>query len=240
MFGLNFLLESGDPIGRPIALNLLLREGTNANRAIAFRLLAMHLHADADTDECEVVRGGLYDTDVFVRAAAAMCAGASGDEDLARRAIAAVDITEGEVALAAAKGLSAGLGQSDRHLFPALEAAFERVHRRRLASNDETFVYTEAYLLRAVGHATSGSRGTSEVQRMALRALFDAEHHRPVLITGLELLEQSTPDEGLTADLRWPAEMVRDLAMVLGVDDREVQQRALRLLVRGAASGTTA
>lgn len=239
LLGLQYLLESRDPVGRTVAIQLLMGEDSATHRAIALRLLAIHLNGDADSEEREVVRSALYDTDSFVRVAATQCAGASGDDDLTNRALSALRDPDVDVVLAAAVGLSIGLSAKDRHRFPALDAAFDTVHRQRLKEPTESIARAEAYLLRAIGKISTGPQGSGSIQKIGLRALFDAENFRPILVTALDLLDAATPAD-LPDAARWEPEQVRSLALLLSSSDREVRHRALDLVVRGAARGNDA
>lgn len=238
VLGLHYLQESRDARARGLAVHLLMREPESPHRAIALRIIAQHLNRDADADETALIRSGLYDTDSFVKGAAFEAAGRSGVADLIDRAIDALSDRDPEFVHAAARGLSRGLAESERHLFPRLSDAFETLHRRRLNQNDDLSARCEAYLLRAFGRVIgTTTAGADTARHAALRALFDAEAHQPVLITALDLLEQTTPAEGLPEAQRWPAERVRDLAMLLGHPERDVRMRVLSLITRGAAAG---
>ncbi len=238
ILGLQYLLDSQDPTARSIAGLLLLRENDSPLRAVALRIVAQHLNMDADADEVALILTGTYDSDPFVRLAAMECAGKSGDDDLVDRAVLGLRNKDIEIAQSCARGLAQGLSVNDRHHFPQLIEAFDSVHRRRISSRDETSVRTEAYLLRAIGKVIGElPNGDTQIQHIALKGLFDAEDLRPILVTALDLLEQATPATGVPATQRWPAELIRDLAMLASSSDREVRSRALHLLVRGAKPG---
>lgn len=238
ILGLQYLLDSQDPAARGIARFLLMRESDSPLRAVALRIIAQHLNGDADSDEAALIRTATFEADPFVRLAAMECAGLSGDPDLTDRAVLGLRDRDPEIAASCSRGLARSLTTSDRHHFPQLLEAFDSVHRRRLSSRDDTSVRTEAYILRAIGKVVGDlPNGDSQIQQVALKALFDAEDLRPILVTALDLLEQATPTKGVPPTQRWSADKIRDLAMLASSSDREVRTRTLHLLVRGAQPG---
>lgn len=235
--GLHFLGEVNDGRARLIAGRFLEREPQSPHRAIAMSVIARHLAQDADEAEKALIRASFYDTDHFMRVTGVECAALSGDEELIQRAVDALFKPELEAIHAAARGLSKGLGPRNRALFPKLLEAFDRIHKRRLKEYSDLLIRGEAYLVRAINRLIEpGALGLSQARNVALRSLFDADHHRPLLITGLELLETTTPNV-LPADQRWDATQTRALAALLDSSDRQIRDRALELIHRGGAKG---
>ena len=236
--GLYVLREINDPRARLVAGRVLEREPNSDHRAIALAILAQHLKADADAAEIELIRANIFDSDPFVRVSSLECAALSGDLDLVQRAVESLFVRDTEALLSSARGLSRGLTAQMRSLFPRLSEAFDVVHRRRLAESDDRLVRAEAYLVRAISRlVVPGSLGLTQAREIALRALFDASEHKPLAVTGLELLESSTPDP-LSADIRFSVEHTRSLGLLLDVPSREVRDRALKMLWYGAAKNT--
>lgn len=238
--GLHLLRELDDPRARLVAGRFLEREPQSEHRAVAFSILTRHLDADADSAELELIRSTAYDTDPFVRLASVECAALSGDEDLIRRAVEALFHRDLETVHAAARGLSKGLRPTMRMMFPRLVEAFDRLHRMRLKDSSDLVVRSEAFVVRATNRLVApGALGLTQARDVALRALFDSADRRPLVITGLELLESTTPDV-LASDLRWNTEHTRSLASLLDTPDRAIRDRTLTLLWRGGASGVDA
>lgn len=241
IYGLRMLQRLRDPRARGVAVALLTRSPENADiRAVATRLMAAHLAGDADDNEAEIIRSLSYDDDRFVRMAASEASGASGKADLVSRALQVVSSgRDADQIQAAARGLSLGLSSRDRGRFPDLSDAFATVHNIRVQSDDPAWAEAEAYLLRAIRRLVEGQNfGQKQAQTIALRALHDAAEKRPLVVTGIELLETSTPEDGLESDARWSRDQAISLVEVLeSAQDADIVRRTLELMVRGVPDG---
>jgi HEAT repeat protein len=239
--GLEYMLESNDPRARSAARRHALSNDSPSELAICLRILSDHIRGDATEDELAVIRGALYNTDSFVQLAALEAAGVSGDDTLIERAVDATRNSDMDRRYAAAAGLSVGLRPEHRKFLPDLIEAVGLANARRLAVVSDDTVRIEAYLIRAIHRVVSeGGFGTSQAQEVALTSLEGALDMRPLVVTALELLDDTTPEEGYDEDRRWPTDATRRLADLLAHPDDAIRDRTLNLLLRGAPSGLNA
>ncbi len=233
--GLEFMLATDDPRARGVARRQAMGTETSSELAICLRILNQFLEADATDDELATIRGALYHEDNFVKLAAIEAAGRSGDATLIERAVDATRDHDMERRHAAARGLSFGLSPSFRKVLPDLMHAFGLANARRLAVTTDDTVRIEAYIVRAIRLIVQeGGFGTTQAQEVALTALEGALDCKPLLVTSLELLDVTTPQEGFPKDRRWEAELARNLVELLQHPDDAVRDRVLTLLMRGA------
>lgn len=238
--GLEYMLESANPKARGVARRLGMGAETPAERAVCLRILTAHLDDDASDDELAIIRGGLYDADPFVQLAALEAAGASGNDTLIERAVDATRDGDMERRYAASRGLSLGLTPRHRKVLPDLIEAFGLANARRLARVTDDTIRIEAYLVRAIRRVVEeGGFGTTQAQEAALTALEGAATHRPLVVTALELLDVTTPEEGFDEGRRWSRGSARHLVETLSHPETDVRDRVLSLLLRGAPSGMT-
>ena len=236
--GLEVMLETDDPRARQVARHHAVSADDAAEKAICLRILVRHIRGDANEDELSIIRGALYDPDPFVQLAALEAAGVSGDDTLIERAVDATRDKNMERRFAAARGLSLGLTPDQRRVLPDLLQAFELANARRLAVFTEDTVKVEAYIVRAIRRVVEeGGFGTSQAQEIALTALEGATPHMPLIVTALELLDVTTPEDGFDEDRRWEHDLARNLGDLLAHHDDDVRGRALNLLMRGAPKG---
>ncbi len=232
--GLELLLELDDPRAREVARRHATATDGPDERAICLRIMNRWMRHDVTDEELDLIRGALYDMDEFVQVAALEAAGLSGDPTLIERAVDATRDNNMERRFAAARGLSIGLTPDNRRVLPDLIQAFSLANARRLAVFNEDTVKVEAYVVRAIHRVVAeGGFGTSQAQEVALTALEGAADNRPLLVTALELLDDTTPEEGFDEDRRWDHESARHLGEVLQHADDDVRDRALDLLLRG-------
>ncbi len=238
--GLQVLYELADPRARGVVTTLLQSKTTEAERALALRILGHALNGDANEDEIDVIGASLMDSDEYVVAAGMLAAGGSGDITLMEKALKGVAHRSPEVRLAAAKGLASGANTSARAIFPKLEDLVKQAQQRRLRDESDVNVRTEAYLLRTISKTLGDSSlGAAKAQQIALRALLDARDKRPLVITALELLNQTTPEDGLREDDRWHRQMILGLVDLIEIEETDLRNRAMDLLVRGGPKRAT-
>lgn len=236
--GLEYMLESSDPRARAAARRYAMGAEKPAETAICLRILSDHIRGDATDDELAIIRGALYDADPFVQLAALEAAGVSGDGTLIERAVDTTRDADMDRRYAAAAGLAVGLSPEHRKFLPDLIEAVGLANARRLAVVSDDTVRIEAYLIRAIHRVVSeGGFGTSQAQEVALTSLEGALELRPLVVTALELLDNTTPEEGYDEDRRWPSDATRRLAGLLSHPEDDIRDRTLDLLMRGAPSG---
>ncbi|MFB6262435.1 MAG: HEAT repeat domain-containing protein [Bradymonadaceae bacterium] len=239
--GLRLLQRIDDPRAREVAVEHFRATESDAARAAALRILAEHLEGDVEAEEREAIDRGLSSRDDFVQPAAETAAGASGDPDLTRRALKAVDSDDPPRASNAAEGLAAA--GIDRSLVPKALDALENLHRRRLGSAGEDrrkWVRAEAFLLRALAAPGAGSPDPDRLVRAGLRSLEDAAEDRPIVVTALELLHAALPSDGLPEDQRIEGPALEPLFELVHHSQTGIRNRALDLLERCAAAGEPA
>lgn len=236
MRGLRVLQKLDDPRARQVALRKYGSARSDATRAVCLRLLGQHLEGDATDDEVELFRRGLNSSDPFIEMAALRAAGKSGDSQLMREAIEAVESTDLSRAKTAAQGLAEGFGPETGRMFPDLLDAFHVIHRHRQNDDDPEYPQIEAYLLRALERAVSGGGvGTSDAREAALGALTDADELRPVLVNAVRLLDRLVADDGLPSHERWNEPAVESLLGILRHSDENIARKALELTERAVA-----
>jgi hypothetical protein len=227
--GLQLLQKLDDPRGRAVARRLALGTSDPDKLAIALRVVARFVEADATDEERELTKLALYNEDRFVRLAALGMAGASGDRELMERAVAAASDPDPVVASTAAEALARGTSPRDRRILPELIDAARRSLQSREGDTEEA-VRTRAYLLRAMRNVVrEGGFGVGDAQQMALD-LLAVEDARPIVVTGLELLETTTR----TGAGAIPQNRAIALADFLGYDERSIRDRAFDVLERAA------
>jgi HEAT repeat protein len=238
LIGLQVLQRLDDPRARKAATQYFYYTDDDTRRAICLRIVGAHLAGDADEDERAMLRDALRSGDEFVRLAALAAAGASGDEELVRRALGALRDRDPVDVATAAEALSRGMHAGLRRLTPEVFDALGDVRRRRLRHQEREIVVSEAYLLRALVELLSGGGlGTSEAQRQALASLEESRSLRPIVVTALDLLDEVTPEEPLEPERRWGASETRHLVELIDHPDEEIRWRVIDLLHRGAPSG---
>lgn len=233
--GLEYMLKSDDPRARGVARRQAMGTDTTDELAICLRILNQHVNGDATEDELAVIRGAMYHEDNFVRLAALEAAGRSGDGTLIERAVDFTRDADMDRRHAAARGLSYGLSSEYRKVLPDLMQAFDLANARRLAVVTDDTVRIEAYIVRAIRRIIEeGGFGTAQAQEIALTALEGAVEHKPLVVTSLELLDATTPEDGYPDDRRWDPELARNLVELLHHPEDDVRDRALSLIWRGA------
>lgn len=230
--GLQLLQRIDDPRVRGVALRKAQSTPDPDQLAIALRILASQIEGDATEDELSQAKLALYSEDRFVRLAALGVAGASGDRELMRRAAASAGDSDPVVAATAAEALARGTTDSDRRLLPELIDAARSSFRSPEGESEEA-VRTRAYLMRAMRNlVSSGGFGVGDAQRLALD-LLAVEDARPIVVTGLELLDVTTRNGGGEVAV----DRVVPLAEYLGHDDPSIRRRAFEVLERAAPEG---
>ena len=233
--GLEYLLESDDSRARGVARRHAMNLDSTAELAICLRVLNQYIDGDASEDELAIIRGALYHEDNFVRLAALEGAGRSGDATLIDRAVDATRDADMDRRHAAARGLSLGLSPEHRRVLPDLMQAHDLANARRLAVVTDDTVRIEAYIVRGIRRIVeAGGFGTSQAQEVALTALEGSMAHKPLIVTALELLDVTTPPQGLPQDRRWDEDLCRNLVELLGHPEVDIRDRVLSLLHRGA------
>lgn len=239
VIGLQVLLGLDDERARDVARRAFDRVDTSANKAICLRILAKSLHSDASPEELAIIRAGHAHSDTFVRMAAMAAGGVSGEDELVRRAMDALQSRDLHVAISAAEALSHGLTPEMKRFLPQLRDALARAHKMRHDLNDEEPALLEAHMLRAITNVLPGLVvGRSDVQRDALRSLREASAHWPVLVSALRLLRDTTDGvPALAKEERWQASHTLPLIELLTSEDDRVRERVIALLKHGAPSG---
>ncbi len=232
LLGLQLLQKLDDPRARGVALRLAQSTSDSDRLSIALRIVAQFLRGDATPEELQVTKLALYSEDRFVRLAALGVAGASGERELMERALAAASDPDVVVAATAAEALARGTGPRNRRILPELITAAKRSLQSRDGDSDEA-VRTRAFLLRAMKNVVSeGGFGVGDAQGIALD-LLAVEDARPIVITGLELLEVTTQNGGGPI----PNNRAVALAEFLDHEQQRVRDRAFEILERAAPSG---
>jgi HEAT repeat protein len=236
MRGLRVLQKLDDPRARQVARRQYQSARSDATRAVCLRLLGKHLEGDASDNEVELLRRGLKSSDPFIGLAALRAAGKSGNSQLMRQAIEAIESTDLSRAETAAQGLAEGFSPDTGRMIPDLLDAFHLIHRHRRNDDAPEYPQIEAYLLRALERTVRGvGVGTSDAREAALVALSDAENLRPVLVNALRLLDRLVAAEGLPPHERWNDPAVESLLKVLQHSDETIARKALELTDRAVA-----
>lgn len=249
------IIEAGGQL-RERALRMLLRDPDDRVRgqlpglvheqprgdlaALALRLLAKIGQPHDTTDgEVEAVRRALHSSSMLVRAAGCRAAASLGLAQFVRRVVALSESRDIPEALDAARSLEQLLGPQHHELLPKLlQSLRTNDRRRRNGPNDADAVDIVAHLL--AGTRTAVSPNTIGVERLH-RAVFDIlEHsrgHRPLCVTGIQVLLASTPREGLDEFDRWDRRQMEVLLSMLEGADEGLARRVGELLKRGAPHG---
>ncbi len=234
--GLRALQRIDDPRVRKTVTELLQRSpSTSEHWAIGLRVLARHLKSDATAAERQLIAKGLADRDRFVHLAALDAAGSCGDDVLMQTVVGALRSPEGPVVQTAAESLARAASPALAHLFPRLDEALSRVRAARINSAEDDWTRAEAFLLRAAARVLSDREaGVERAQQQAFASLRSGAGLKPILITAVELLRQTTPAQGLAEDKRWDVADARCVLALLNHVQAPMRRFGVDLLKLGA------
>ena len=226
------------PRARSVARQVVETTTDPTQLAVALRLLAGHLHGDADELETAAIRQAQYNSDRFVKLAAFHAGSRSGDTDLLQRALTELAKTKDlETMRLVAQSVSETLPDRARWAFPKLRAVLLSLYE--VKRSEETQLI-QAYLLRGLRRAVeSKGIGVRDAHDLAFRALANADGHRPTAIAAVELLQKTTP-EPMADSSRWTPERTTLLASFLSDGEGRLDLPILELLHAGAPKGVHA
>jgi HEAT repeat protein len=230
--GLQLLRRIDDDRVRDVARRQFDGLSSDTERALCLRLLADHLTGDSTPEERQLIERALTSSDPFVAQAAREAAASSGDRSLIRRVLRKMSTGENDGSERIARALSNNLPGDQTAVIPDLLEALDKIHRHRLGSPSPGLVRTEAYLVRALGRVVDATTmGATDVRSSVLEAMEAAEDHRPILVSSLQTLLGTLPDdpETLDSDERFDGPVVAPLLELLDHDDDAIASRALRL-----------
>lgn len=236
---LQILVEEPNPDARPYLASMVLDDPEGELAILALRVLsriAEHIDESPRPDEERAIRIALESKTMLNRAAACAAVGAFGLERFARRLIRLVESRHLPVALEAAMSLDGLLDHShDEWLEHLVEALRINERRRRRHPRDRDCIRIVAHLLSAVRDVISPSTiGVERLQRVVFDILAAGGGHRPLQVTGLQLLLASTPPDGVESIRRWNDEQVAVLVDLLVRAERQALRRIATLLWRAA------
>lgn len=229
------LRRIGDSRTRQIARSFLKNPRPDSERASTLRLLADFIDGDATAQERTIVRNALESSDIFVRLAALEAAARSGDRELVLDVIDR-SVDDGLNGIeTVAEGLSRARLPRDEDVASRLLELLEKVQIEMRHSRDKTWELSVAYLLRGLRRAApSGWRGRDDVIDVAIDAMRDRPHSRPIAVTALEALLEFVPEDGLPRRRRWHADDVRLPVRACRLHGADLLARALDIIARVA------
>lgn len=239
---LQILVEEPRPKARPYLASMVLDDPEGDLAPLAIRVLA-RIAADTDEgprpDEERALRIALESKAMLTCAAACAAVGAFGLKDHARRLIALAESRHLPVALEAAKSLDGLLDhRHDEWLEYLLAALRTNERRRRRHHRDRDCIRIVAHLLSALRDVISPSTiGVERLHRVVFDILAAGGTHRPLQVTGLQVLLASTAPEGVESIRRWTDEQVAILIDLLDRSERQAMRRIATLLWRAAPRG---
>lgn len=239
--GLQLLRRIDDSRARDVARRQFDGLSSDTERALCLRLLADHLSGDSTPDERTLIERALRDSDPFVEQAALEASVSSGDRGLIRRGLNQMATAEDATADRIARALAKNLPDNQTAIIPNLLDTLEKIHRHRLGTATPAIVRTEGYLVRALGRVVDASTmGVGDVRRAILETMEGADDHRPILVSSLQTLLGTLPDDAgpLEPAEQFDGPLVAPLLELLDHDDDAVSSRALQLVYALVAPDT--
>lgn len=237
---LRILIDTPDTAVRTELPSLITDDPNSDAACLALRLLAKladdNTQSSSET-ELEAIRLGLDSDKTLNIAAACSAAAAVGLDDASLRLADLTDTRHLPLALEAAESLADLVDSPNDRLFYALHSSLKTAasRLRRSSKPHDDHLQLLAHLMKALRAAsTPNTVGTERLHRTVFSLLETAGTHRPVRVTGIQLLLATTPTEGFDRFDHWSTTEAEILAALIDDSGRAGCRRLAVLLERGA------